>query len=119
MFGAMPETRIRTTRMIEARKKGTHTKEQWWRLKSRFGFKCVRCGLDEYKIIKDHIKPIYQGGSDHINNIQPLCGWCNLSKGPENFNWKKFREQFGWIRVGIKLAKTHPRNRNHQEGRST
>jgi len=54
---------------------------------------CPRCKKDTNNFVKDHIKPIYQGGSDSIDNIQPLCSKCNLSKGNEIIdfrckNWK-------------------------------
>jgi 5-methylcytosine-specific restriction endonuclease McrA len=82
--------------MIAAREKGTHTKEDWEKLKAEFDHRCVRCGTNEYRIEKDHILPIYAGGSDSIENIQPLCAWCNGSKGADNFNWKDFRRKHGF-----------------------
>jgi 5-methylcytosine-specific restriction endonuclease McrA len=78
---------IRTIRLIEARKKGTHTKKQWHEMKLYFGH-CVRCGVCGVELVKDHIVPIYQGGSDSIKNLQPLCRKCNSSKGPEDIDFR-------------------------------
>ena len=61
---------------------------------------------------KDHIVPICHGGSDSIDNIQPICIWCNKSKGGERFNWADFRLKKGWVRTNLKLAKTHPLKTN-------
>ncbi len=87
--------RKRSLRMIAARKKGVHTKEQWENLKEEFDFKCVRCGRENFHLDKDHIIPVYQGGSDGIDNIQPLCAWCNASKGADSFNWVIHRRRYG------------------------
>lgn len=74
----------RSERLAIARTKGTHSKEEWEELKGFFGH-CVICGTssDEAKLVKDHIVPIYQGGSDGIDNLQPLCQSCNSRKGPD------------------------------------
>ena len=41
---------------------------------------CVACGASE-GIQMDHIHPLSRGGAHHIDNVQPLCGSCNASKG--------------------------------------
>lgn len=112
----MFNTCLRQERMAEARKLGNHTKAEWEDLKDEFLNTCVRCGLIGYHLEKDHIKPVYQGGSDSIENIQPLCAWCNSSKGPEKFNWKEFRRKKGWIETNVKLSKHHPLKVNLPKG---
>ncbi len=73
---------LRAARMTSARAKGTHTKEEWHALREFCEFKCVACGADGHQD-RDHIIPVYQGGSDSIDNIQPLCARCNAAKGPD------------------------------------
>jgi 5-methylcytosine-specific restriction endonuclease McrA len=83
-------SRKRSQRLSEARKKGTHTKEEWFEMVSYFKNKCVICGGDVVdKPVKDHIIPIYQGGSDSITNLQPVCRLCNSSKGSDNTDYRQ------------------------------
>lgn len=70
----------RSERLAAARKLARHTDKEWDDLLAACGHSCVKCGSQEM-IVKDHITPIYQGGSDGIENIQPLCNRCNSSKG--------------------------------------
>lgn len=52
---------------------------------------CCKC-FGESKLVnveKDHIIPLYQGGSNHITNLQPLCARCNSSKGKENIDYRQ------------------------------
>jgi uncharacterized protein YdaU (DUF1376 family) len=79
--------RIRAERMAAARKLGRHTTGQWNALRAFCQFKCVRCGRKGHQD-RDHIKPVYQGGSDGIENIQPLCACCNSSKGFEALDYR-------------------------------
>jgi uncharacterized protein YdaU (DUF1376 family) len=72
----------RSRRLSAAREKGTHTDVEWGLMLSRYK-RCLRCGATGVKLVKDHIVPIYQGGSDSISNLQPLCLRCNKSKGPD------------------------------------
>ncbi len=87
---------IRQQRMTLARQRGTHTRQQFLDLVQEFGGRCVRCEKKFPHLDKDHIIPIYQGGSDALSNIQPLCAWCNSAKGPERFNWAEYRRIHGF-----------------------
>ena len=58
---------------------GSHTLAEWNDLKSKFHNKCAICKIEK-KLTKDHIIPVSKGGSDYIDNIQPLCRNCNSKK---------------------------------------
>lgn len=58
---------------------GSHTLKEWESLKKLFDNKCAICNLYK-KLSKDHIIPLSKGGSDYIENIQPLCKNCNSKK---------------------------------------
>ena len=90
--------RIRSIRLQAARSKGTHTEGRWLGLVAAFQCRCVMCGdsMDARQIQKDHIVPIYQGGSDGMENLQPLCQPCNASKGADSFNWVEYRMENGF-----------------------
>lgn len=83
-------TAKRSARLAAARQLATHTPDQWGEMQIEFRMLCVRCGKEK-PLVKDHIIPIYQGGSDGIDNIQPLCAHCNASKARETINWALVR----------------------------
>ena len=68
-----------------ARKRGNggkFTAEEWQELKKKYNYTCLRCRRKEPDISLsiDHVIPISKGGHNSIENIQPLCLPCNVSK---------------------------------------
>ena len=59
---------------------GTITSEEWIALCNKYGNRCLCCGRNDVKLTLDHIKPICLGGSNTIDNAQPLCKPCNSRK---------------------------------------
>lgn len=90
----MANNNKRKIRLKLAREKSTHTKEEWIEMVLFFECICVRCFCLPDKIEKDHVIPLYQGGSDGLDNLQPLCQKCNRGKGSEDFDWRESAAQY-------------------------
>lgn len=55
---------------------GAHTMREWEYLKQKYN-----------TLTRDHILPINLGGTDNIDNIQPLCRNCNSRKWATYINY--------------------------------
>lgn len=66
---------------------GCWTVAEWAALCERFGNKCLNCGATG-TLSPDHVVPFAKGGSNYIDNIQPLCWPCNLAKGKKVIDYR-------------------------------
>lgn len=59
----------------------------------KFGNKCAYCGteLTTRTLKVDHIHPVFKGGEDEIENLNPACHWCNHYKTAMDI--EQFRQQ--------------------------
>ena len=80
------ERYLANSRRSRARRRGAggdFTAEQWVKMKERYQYTCLCCGKvePEIRLTVDHVIPIVKDGRHAEENIQPLCGSCNKSKG--------------------------------------
>lgn len=70
---------------------GGHTWGEWKNLLIQYNYTCPFCQKSEPNIslTQDHIIPLSKGGSDNIENIQPLCRSCNSKKHARIINFAK------------------------------
>lgn len=72
----------RNRRRLRLLNRGNFTAQEWKDKKEEFKYTCPSCLIVEpdIRLTIDHIIPISKGGSNTIDNIQPLCKPCNSSK---------------------------------------
>ena len=82
---------IRKNKRRRDNAEGSHTFGEWELLKKQYGYCCLCCSKcePEIKLTEDHIIPLSKGGSDYIENIQPLCHNCNCKKYTKTTKWLK------------------------------
>jgi 5-methylcytosine-specific restriction endonuclease McrA len=68
---------------------------------------CVYCGGPSEMV--EHITPLARGGLEHLDNLVPACGPCNLNKGDKLLReWRPDRVAYG-VRVSLKVAAAYAR----------
>lgn len=70
---------------------GRYTLAEWEALKDQYNHTCLCCYKIEptIRLTPDHVIPIARGGSNNIDNIQPLCLQCNKSKAVKSTDYRK------------------------------
>lgn len=68
---------------------GRITAKEWRDLCSKYDNKCLCCGRSDVKLSLDHVLPISKGGTNTIDNAQPLCISCNSSKRDKHIDYRK------------------------------
>lgn len=81
----------RKTRLISSG--GSFTKAEWRALCQACGNVCLACGV-RARLTVDHVTPVALGGSNDIDNIQPLCGPCNWKKNARTIDYRLDRGRF-------------------------
>lgn len=66
---------------------GSHTVQEWLAVCATARWRCVSCKQPK-PLVRDHIVPLSEGGSDYIFNIQPLCRACNSRKGSKTIDFR-------------------------------
>lgn len=75
-------------RAREESAEGKISRNDWIELCNKYGNKCLCCGRNDVKLTLDHIIPLIKGGSNTIENAQPLCGSCNSKKHTKTIDYR-------------------------------
>lgn len=80
---------------------GRYTAQEWRDLCEQYGNRCLRCNRTDLPLTVDHVKPLIQGGTSDISNIQPLCKSCNSSKGDKHIDYRPDAGIARWIQAKL------------------
>lgn len=79
--------RSHTARARASGSSGRFNENEWRELCRRHDNKCACCG--EHKpLTADHVISLATGGTNTIDNIQPLCRSCNSRKGASTIDYR-------------------------------
>lgn len=75
-----PSLMVHLRRARETEAGGSYSIGEWDTLLAQYNWTCPCCKRSDVALTVDHIVPISRGGSNNIENIQPLCKSCNSRK---------------------------------------
>jgi 5-methylcytosine-specific restriction endonuclease McrA len=87
---AHPEFNVRRShqrRVLRRANGGSYTIAEWRALCARYDYRCLCCG-EQKPLTVDHVIPVVGGGSNNIENLQPLCAVCNIRKGIQIIDYR-------------------------------
>jgi hypothetical protein len=68
--------------------RGEFSTKEWRELCAQYENRCLSC-QKEARLTPDHVIPLARGGSNTIDNIQPLCLLCNKKKYLKTTDYRK------------------------------
>ena len=74
-------------RRVKRRNGGKFSVAEWRALCAKYDHRCLCCG-EQKRLTPDHVVPISRGGSNAIDNIQPLCLACNMRKHAKTIDYR-------------------------------
>ena len=100
--------RRRSRKMSDRRKSLFRSDESWSRVKKIFMNTCPSCKLSEpeVRLEIDHIRPLSRGGSDDLDNIQVLCGRCNMRKFTKDIDFRTKKQRDAVLKVKTTSTRT-------------
>lgn len=66
---------------------GKISSKEWREVLSLYGNKCLCCGSKD-NLAMDHVIPIIIGGKNEVDNVQPLCKFCNSRKKTQTTDYR-------------------------------
>lgn len=75
-------------RRLRERQQGSFTGKELLALYRKYNHTCLKCKCKNCQLTPDHVIPLSKGGSNAIDNIQPLCFRCNTLKGADNTDYR-------------------------------
>jgi len=73
-------------RRLRGREVGSFSPGEWTAMLDFYERCCLCCGADGVTV--DHVVPLSKGGSNALENIQPLCRSCNCRKGTKTADYR-------------------------------
>lgn len=67
---------------------GKVSAREWRDILNFYDNTCLSCGRNDIKLTLDHIVPLISGGSNSVDNVQPLCGSCNSRKSRKTIDYR-------------------------------
>ena len=67
---------------------GSYTRSEWRKLCEFYDHRCLCCGMKFQRLTVDHVLPLSKGGTNNIENIQPLCRSCNSQKHDKEIDYR-------------------------------